>query len=87
MTSHAMTFEDYPEEALRTGQQGSVQVRYLIAIDGHVPECMVTESSGKELLDKAACAMVMKRWKFRPALQQGMPVQVWINGTVTFRLL
>ena len=87
MTSHAMTFEDYPLEAVRARLQGSVKVRYLIDLDGRVPECMVTESSGKELLDMAACAMVMKRWKFRPALKDGMPIQLWVNGEVTFRLL
>src|SRR5438270_5625850 len=72
-TSHAVTADDYPPVSIRLQEQGKVAIKYTIATDGSVSECAVTGPSGKPRLDDAACTMVKKRWKFKPATQDGKP--------------
>jgi len=46
----------------------------------------VTGTSGKPRLDDAACTMVKKRWKFKPATQDGKAVAVSVPAEVIFAL-
>jgi protein TonB len=85
-TSHAVTANDYPPVSIRLQEQGKVQIKYTIGADGDVSECAVTMTSGKPRLDDAACVMVKKRWKFKPATQDGKPVAVSIPAEVIFAL-
>jgi protein TonB len=85
-TSHAVTANDYPAISLRLQEQGVVSVRYQVAPDGSVSEVEVKKSSGSERLDDAAVAMVKRRWKFKPATQDGKPVAVWQEANVIFKL-
>lgn len=86
MTSHAITAGDYPQTSLRLQEQGKVVIEYLVKDDGSVGDCNVTTSSGKSRLDDAACAMVKRHWKFKPATQDGKPVAVFLAAEVIFRL-
>lgn len=85
-TSHAVTAADYPPVSIRLQEQGKVQIKYTIGADGEVSDCAVTGPSGKPRLDDAACVMVKKRWKFKPATQDGKPVAVSIPAEVIFAL-
>ena len=85
-TSHAVTADDYPPVSIRLQEQGKVAIKYTIATDGSVTECAVTGPSGKPRLDDAACTMVKKRWKFKPATQDGKPVAVSLPAEVIFAL-
>jgi protein TonB len=68
-------------------EQGTVSIKYTIGPDGVVNECAIATSSGKPRLDDAACTMVKKRWKFKPATQDGKPVvQVVPQANVVFQL-
>jgi periplasmic protein TonB len=84
--AHAVTAEDYPPVSQRLQEQGVVSIRYVVSATGAVSDCAVTTSSGKPRLDDAACKMVMRRWKFKPATQDGKPVQVQLPALVTFQL-
>lgn len=86
MTSHAITAGDYPQTSLRLQEQGKVLIEYLVKDDGSVGDCNVTTSSGKSRLDDAACAMVKRHWKFKPAMQDGKPVAVFLAAEVIFQL-
>lgn len=65
----------YPIEALRSGQTGTVLLQVLVDTDGRPLQVDVTRSSGHRSLDRAARRHVLARWTFRPALQDGRPVQ------------
>ena len=85
-TSHQVTADDYPPVSIRLQEQGKVGIKYTIAADGSVSECAVTTPSGKARLDDAACTMVKKRWKFKPATQDGKPVATSLPADVIFAL-
>mgnify|MGYP002778682373 CR=1 FL=1 len=57
---------DYPREAVDERASGRVGVRYMVDIDGRVPRCQVTRSSGSPALDATTCRLIMQRYRFRP---------------------
>lgn len=65
----------YPSRALRDRQQGTVLLRVLVGVDGTPIEVSVQGSSGHRLLDQAARAQVLRHWRFRPAMRDGVAVQ------------
>jgi TonB family protein len=83
-TSHAVTDDDYPAQSVRLHETGAVTVTYVINEMGSVTECSVVISSGITRLDDAACAMVKKRWKYKPATQDGKPVSIQYISKVSF---
>ena len=85
-TSHAVTANDYPAISLRLQEQGVVGIRFQISTEGTVSEVEIKKSSGSERLDDAAVTMVKRRWKYKPATQDGKPVAVWQEANVVFRL-
>lgn len=58
---------DYPLEAGEQGVSGTVGVRFVVAVDGRVPRCQVTRSSGSRLLDDTTCRLIVQRYRYRPA--------------------
>jgi protein TonB len=87
ITSHAVTSDDYPDLSIRLAEQGLVKIEYLVQSDGTVSECAVITSSGSSRLDIAACTMVKRRWRFRPATQNGKPVAEYLQADVSFTLV
>lgn len=83
-TSHAVTADDYPSQSIRLHESGEVTVTYVISETGSVSSCTVVLPSGVSRLDDAACAMVKKRWKYKPATQDGKPVSVQYISKITF---
>ena len=57
---------DYPRAAIDEGASGRVGVRYVVDVDGRVPRCQVTRSSGSQTLDTTTCRLIMQRYRFRP---------------------
>lgn len=76
---------DYPPESRRRGEEGSVRVSLRVGPDGRVQMAEVIESSGHPALDRAALEAV-RRWRFRPATQAGLPVAATMQTAVHFRL-
>lgn len=62
----------YPARALRRGEQGVVNVRASIGPDGVPTSVSLVSGSGSRDLDRAALDAV-KRWRFRPAVEDGRP--------------
>lgn len=59
--------DDYPAEALRKHEEGTVGVRLDIDASGRVFACTVTQSAGSASLDAATCALLTRRSRFKPA--------------------
>lgn len=59
--------DDYPAEAIRNGEQGTVAVRVTIGPDGNVTDCSITQSSGSDVLDSTTCRIIRERLKTKPA--------------------
>ncbi|KAB7647679.1 energy transducer TonB [Polymorphobacter fuscus] len=58
---------DYPRAAVEAGLGGQLVARYTIGANGRVLRCDVVESSGSAVLDETTCALVVKRFRYRPA--------------------
>jgi len=80
--------DDYPVEAQRNGEEGTVQARLAIGIDGRVARCTIIRSSGYASLDDATCNILQKRARFTPARDNSFaPVgDTVITPPVTWRL-
>jgi TonB family protein len=60
-------FEDYPMKAFEKKQEGVTKFELLVAPDGKIAECKVTESSGSAELDKTTCHLANRRVQFQAA--------------------
>ena len=63
---------EYPAEAKRRGEQGTVGLLVHIDADGHVSGIGVSQSAGANL--DVAAQQAVSQWKFRPGLRDGRPV-------------
>jgi len=58
---------DYPAEAIRAGEQGTVGFKLDIGPDGLVSACTILLSSNSASLDAATCRILQARARFTPA--------------------
>ena len=75
----------YPKGALRIGLEGSAWIKALVDSRGVVRKAMVLRSSESVLLDEAALNAAFK-CRYKPAVQNGRPVAVWVTYRVDFVL-
>ena len=71
---------EYPEEAIRAGQEGRVVVRFTVGEDGRVAAAEVREPSKWSLLNRAAVRGIQRRWRFARG-----PVRVY-EVNIVYRL-
>ena len=64
------TGDDFPASAVAAGHQGVVYVSVAIGTDGRVSDCHVVQSSGYAELDTIPCPLLMRRARFKPALDE-----------------
>jgi len=76
----------YPREELRRRIEGTVLLQVLVDVDGHPLDVLVQQSSGNRHLDEAARLQVLKRWTFRPAMQNGVAIQAMGLVPVVFKV-
>jgi len=75
---------EFSEEARKAKYQGTVILWLVVGPDGRPHDIHVQRSLGMGLDEKAVEAI--GRWKFEPALKDGIAVAVQISVEVTFRL-
>jgi protein TonB len=75
----------YPVESRRRREEGVVRLRVVVTADGRVREVTVARSSGFDRLDEAALNTVRK-WRFRPGMQAGTPVEAIGFLSIPFKL-
>ena len=76
----------YPTLARERGEQGTVILEVEVLASGACGQIRIPSSSGSHLLDDAARGAIAS-WRFKPAVRVGVPVTVWVEIPVTFRLL
>lgn len=82
-----ITTDDYPAAALARNEQGRVGVELAIGDTGSVVACRISESSGHESLDQAACRALRSRARFAPARDaNGTPIAATWHRNVVWRL-
>jgi TonB family protein len=86
MQQPGITADDYPLESIRNNEQGTIGVRIFIKEDGVPGEVEVLVSSGYPRLDEAARTMILRRWRYRPATRNGVPIASWTPTNVVFQI-
>ncbi|MBD3332642.1 TonB family protein [candidate division GN15 bacterium] len=76
---------EYPRLAKQAGIEGMVWVQALVDEDGEVERAIVAKSSGVASLDESALRAAYEN-KFKPGIQNGRPVPVWVTYKVEFVL-
>lgn len=64
----------YPVSAARKGQEGWVQLSFVIDKEGKVVDPVVEDSSGVRSFEKQALK-ALKKWRYSPATEGGQPVE------------
>lgn len=59
---------DYPGEALRNEQSGTVGVLLWVAPDGRISSCQIVESSASPVLEATTCSIFERRARLTPAI-------------------
>jgi protein TonB len=76
----------YPREELRRRIEGTVLLQVLVDVNGRPLDVVIQQSSGNRRLDEAARLQVLKRWTFRPAMQNGVAIQAMGLVPVVFKV-
>lgn len=79
-------YADYPAAALQRQEEGWVAVSYIVSTQGEVIEPMIEGSSGVEAFERAALSAV-RQWRYKPAMQDGVPVERGMVRTAIFFML
>jgi TonB family protein len=74
---------EYTSLALQRRVEGTMVIRCVITVAGTVHGCRVIKSL--PFMDRAAVTALEQR-KYKPALQEGKPVDVYYTFTITFTL-
>lgn len=75
---------EYPRLAKTAGMEAVVWVKALVDKNGNVRDAMILKSSGSKAgFDEAAVKAAFK-CRFKPAIQNGRPVAVWVSYQVEF---
>jgi periplasmic protein TonB len=75
----------YPDSMLRAGREGIAIVRVLIGTDGRVKQVEAVSGDDEAFL-QATRAHALKKWRFKPATEDGIPVETWRELTVRFEI-
>ncbi|MBU0675170.1 MAG: energy transducer TonB [Proteobacteria bacterium] len=75
----------YPGKARKRRQQGTVVLEVRVGVDGGVAQIRLHQSSGHDLLDRAAMNAV-RDWRFEPGTKNGRAVAMPVLVPVRFEL-
>jgi periplasmic protein TonB len=84
--STAVSDEDYPAAALRAEEEGVTKVRVTIGLNGRVSACEVVTSSGFPRLDEKTCKIAQTRWRSKPALRDGTPIESTVVKAIRWQI-
>jgi len=76
----------YPRLARQAGMEAVVWVKALVDKKGNVKNAVVYKSSGSKAGFDEAAVKAAYKCKFKPGIQNGMPVAVWVAYSVEFTI-
>ncbi len=76
---------NYPRTAQRRGIEGVVTVEFTITRDGSVRDPIVVSATPENIFDREALNAIA-RWKFRPKVEDGQPVERRATQEIEFRM-
>ena len=76
----------YPRIAVERGYEGMVILKASVLKDGSCGQIEILNSSGHQVLDRAALKAVEK-WKFVSARRGMIPISSWVNIPIRFKLV
>ena len=79
-----MVDPEYSEQARKANLEGTILLSFIVDIDGHPKNIVVTRPLGAGLEQQAITAV--RQWRFQPATKDGQPVPVEITAEVSFHL-
>lgn len=81
----ALTHADYARTNPPRGAAGTVFIAFRVRTDGAVDRCRIVRSSGYDVLDRATCRLVERRFRFRPARDaQGRAIEYELRTNFTW---
>jgi len=75
----------YPEVSVRLNEEGTATASFKVQPDGSVSDVTVSKSSGFDRLDAATITCV-SHWRYKPATQDGNPVEMSWQAAVQWKL-
>lgn len=75
----------YPPEAVRSHKDGWVQVEFTVDASGNVTDAKVANADPPRLFNTAALDAV-RRWTFKPRMENGKPVEERMSRRIEFKL-
>lgn len=77
---------DYPRLARDAGLEGKVYVKILVDKTGTVRNAIIAKASGANAGFEEAALAAAKKCKFSPAIQNGLPIAIWVTFPFDFKL-
>ncbi|HWA88997.1 MAG TPA: TonB family protein [Rhizomicrobium sp.] len=77
--------QNYPEVSVRLNEEGTTTLSFKVTTEGTVTDVSVAKSSGSDRLDNAAVACAAK-WHYKPATNDGTPVETPWQANVQWKL-
>lgn len=74
---------DYPPKSLKRAGGERIVLKLLIGDNGRIARVLVEQGTRFKDLEAAAVSAVL-RWKYRPATENGVPVEAWTSAEFTF---
>lgn len=77
---------DYPAEAIRKGEEGTVRVKLRVSTEGRVTDCAIVQSASPSL-DLATCRILRERARFLPATDDDdKPIEADFEQSIRWQL-
>jgi protein TonB len=73
----------YPKKALKRASGGTIILKLLISESGRIVRVTVDQGVPAPELEAAAVNAVL-RWRYRPAMEDGVPVKAWTTAEFSF---
>lgn len=82
-----LSFRDYPEKMLQSGNSGLVQFRFDIDATGAITGCHIQSRSNPDEFADLSCQLLSRRGRFSPALDRnGKPIKSYYVSSVKWTI-